>query len=470
MTAAVTMPLGTPVEVTSEAVAKFEAGASRLRARLAEETGTDYFRHVATIVGDQPVSASGGSPFGRVSGPGGNAAHLGEVTVELAPADSRSYTSEQIGILWREETGPVPEADSVAFSTSLVNPGADVDVELVGQDPDRLRSAADAVKSRLTEYAGVFAIADSLRTGRAEMRLDIRPAAEALGLTLQDLGRQVRQAFYGEEAQRIQRGRDEIRVMVRYPRDERRSLGNLENMRIRTPNGGEVPFSQVARVEPGRGPASIQRVGRNRTVNVTASVDPQVSSASAVISDLRERVLPEVLTDFPSVFYSFSGAQAAQQDAVGGLLTGFVLSLIMIFGLLAVPLRSYVQPLIVMGAIPFGFVGAVWGHLLLGLALSFTSVLGCVALTGVVVNDSLIMVDFINRVRGQRSGGGPRASDSPGGQPAVPSHPAHVADHIRRALPDDAGSEPAGGVLHSDGCLAGVRRTVRHVRHAAART
>ena len=406
VTAAVTMPLGTPVEVTSEAVAKFEAGASRLRARLAEETGTDYFRHVATIVGDQPVSASGGSPFGRVSGPGGNAAHLGEVTVELAPADSRSYTSEQIGILWREETGPVPEADSVAFSTSLVNPGADVDVELVGQDPDRLRSAADAVKSRLAEYAGVFAIADSLRTGRAETRLDIRPAAETLGLTLRDLGRQVRQAFHGEEAQRVQRGRDEIRVMVRYPPDERRSLGNLENMRIRTANGGEVPFSHVARVEPGRGPASIQRVGRNRTVNVTASVDPQVSSASAVISDLRERVLPEVLTDFPSVFYSFSGAQAAQQDAVGGLLTGFVLSLIMIFGLLAVPLRSYVQPLIIMGAIPFGFVGAVWGHLLLGLDLSFTSVLGCVALTGVVVNDSLIMVDFINRARGQRSDGG----------------------------------------------------------------
>jgi multidrug efflux pump subunit AcrB len=188
--------------------------------------------------------------------------------------------------------------------------------------------------------------------------------------------------------------------MVRYPRDDRRSLGDLENMRIRTPNGGEVPFSQVAQVEPGRGFASIKRVDRNRAVNVTASVDPAITSAGAVISDMQTRILPEVLAGYPGVFYTFEGAQAEQVDAVGGLQRGFLLALLMIFALLAVPLRSYMQPLIIMAAIPFGLVGAIWGHIVMGLDVTMMSMFGLVALTGVVVNDSLVMVDFINRARG----------------------------------------------------------------------
>ena len=187
--------------------------------------------------------------------------------------------------------------------------------------------------------------------------------------------------------------------MVRYPRDDRRSLGDLENMRIRTPNGGEVPFSQVALVEPGRGFASIERVDRNRTVNVTASVDPAITSVSAVVADLRTRILPEVLAGHPGVFYTFEGAQAEQADAAGGLQRGFILALLTIFALLAVPLRSYAQPLIIMAAIPFGLVGAVWGHVVMGLDMTVMSMFGLVALTGVVVNDSLVMVDFINRAR-----------------------------------------------------------------------
>ena len=403
ITAEVTMPLGTPFEATLRAVAKFEAGASRLRARLEEETGRDPFRHVATIVGDQPLAAGSASPTGRMGGPAANAPHLAEVTVELASPEHRSHTSEELGILWREHTGPVPEADSVALIASLMTTSESVDVELAGRDLDALRSAAAALAGRLAEYAGVYEVADSFRTARAEMRLDIRPAAETLGLRRQDLGRQVRQAFYGEEAQRIQRGRDDIRVMVRYPRDDRRSLGTLENMRIRTPDGGEVPFGQVARLEAARGLTSIARVDGSRTVDLTASVDPQVASAAQIVADLRERLLPEVLADFPGVRHSFEGAQAEQQDTMGALGTGFGLALVAIFALLAIPLRSYVQPIIVMAAIPFAFVGALWGHLLLGLALSFTSMFGLVALTGVVVNDSLIMVDFINRARARPS-------------------------------------------------------------------
>ena len=397
VSASVTMPRGAPVEATSRAIATLEEGAARLRARLRRETGVDYFRHVSTAIGDRPVFLRRGGPLGPMASLA--AANVGEVTVELLPAEMRSFTSERIGNLWRQATDAIPEAVEVRFDVSAMDPGDDIDVQLAGRHVDRLRAAAEEVKTRLASYAGVYEISDSFRAGKPEMRLGIRPAAETLGLTVQDLGRQVRQAFYGEEVQRIQRGRDDIRVMVRYPRSDRRSLGSLETMRIRTADGGEVPFSQAARVEPGRGFASIERVDRNRAVNVTASVDPAVTSAGTVITDLRARILPEVLAGYPEVFYSFEGAQAEQSDATGSLLSGFVLALLVIFALLAVPLRSYVQPLIIMAAIPFGMVGAIWGHIVMGLDVTVMSMVGLVALTGVVVNASLVMVDFINRAR-----------------------------------------------------------------------
>ncbi|MCY4027253.1 MAG: efflux RND transporter permease subunit, partial [Acidobacteria bacterium] len=413
MAASVTMPQGTPVDTTGEAVAKLEAGAARLRQRLLAETGHDYFLHVSATVGDLPMAARSNGPIGPAAGAA--QPNVGEVAIELLPTQHRIYSSEQLGLLWRDATGPIPEAVDVNFQMSVMTPGSDVDVQLAGPDLDSLRAAAEEVRKRLLGYAGVYEVTDSFRAGKEEMKLGIKPAAEALGLTLQDLGRQVRQAFYGEEAQRIQRGRDDIRVMVRYPRDERRSLGDLENMRIRTPDGGEVPFSQVAVVEPGRGFASIRRVDRNRAVNVTASVDPTVTSAGDVIADLNARILPEVLARHPGVFYTFEGIMAEQRDAVGGLQRGFVLALLMIFALLAVPLRSYVQPLIIMSAIPFGLIGAVWGHIFLDLNVSMMSMFGLVALTGVVVNDSLIMVDFINRARATHTGVGRMARQAGGG-------------------------------------------------------
>ena len=414
MAASVTMPQGTPVDVSAEAVAKLEAGAARLRQRLLEETGNDYFLHVSAAVGDQPMAARGNGPMGPLGGPA--SPNVGEVAIELLATEQRIYSSEQLGLMWRDATGPIPEAVDVNFQMSVMTPGSDVDVQLAGPDLNALRGAAEEVKQRLLSYAGVYEVTDTFRAGKEEMKLGIKPSAETLGLTLQDLGRQVRQAFYGEEAQRIQRGRDDIRVMVRFPRDERRSLGDLENMRIRTPDGGEVPFSQVAVVEPGRGFASIRRVDRNRAVNVTAAVDATVTAAGDVIADLDARILPEVLARYPGVFYTFEGVMAEQRDAVGGLQRGFLLGLLMIFALLAVPLKSYVQPLIIMSAIPFGLIGAVWGHVFLDLNVSMMSMFGLVALTGVVVNDSLIMVDFINRARAvhtdlgrmtRQAGGGP---------------------------------------------------------------
>ena len=396
MAGSITMPQGSPVSATSDAVRKLEEGAERLRAVLLEETGQDYFRHIFASVGDQPMSSRAGGigPVQNVS-----ASNVGEVTIELARSDERALTSEQLGNRWRELTEPIPEAVDVNFNVSFMTPGADVDIMLVGPDIDELRAAADEVKEQLSGYAGVYGITDSFRAGKQEMKLGITPAAETLGLTLQDLGNQVRQAFYGEEAQRIQRGRDDIRVMVRYPADERRSLGDLENMRIRTPDGTEVPFSQVAVVEPGRGFASIKRVDRNRAVNVSAAVDERQTSGGAVITDLEARILPSLLAKHPGVSYVFEGVQREQQEAIGGLQIGFAVALFGIFALLAIPLKSYVQPLIIMSAIPFGLVGAVWGHIVMGLDVTLMSMFGFVAVSGVVVNDSLIMVSFINRKR-----------------------------------------------------------------------
>ena len=395
--AVVRMPPGAPVEATAAAVAAVEASAVRLRARLLGETGTDYIRHVWAVVGDQPMAAYSNGPLF----PGGAvaASSVGEVGVQLAPAETRSLTSEQIGAMWRAETGRIPEALEVSFILAALSPGADVEVQLAGPDPDRLQAVAATVKRQLAAYEGVHSISDSFRSGKEQLRLGITPSAEGLGLRLQDLGRQVRQAFYGEEAQRIQRGRDDVRVMVRYPGLARRSLGDLENMRIRTPEGGEVPFSQVARAERGRGFASIRRIDGDRTLSVSASVDSAITSTSAIAADLRARILPAALAGQPDVSYTFGGVEAAQRETIDSLRGGFSLTLLAMYLLLAVLLRSYVQPVIIMSAIPFGVLGSVWGHLAVGLDVTIISVLGMVALTGIVVNDSLVMVDFINHAR-----------------------------------------------------------------------
>ncbi|MFQ5418531.1 MAG: efflux RND transporter permease subunit, partial [Myxococcota bacterium] len=224
-------------------------------------------------------------------------------------------------------------------------------------------------------------------------------SAEALGLSLTDLARQVRQAFYGEEAQRIQRGRDDVRVMVRYPEAERRSLGDLWNLRVRTPEGDEVPFGMVAEAKVGRGFATIHRADRQRVVDVTAGVDLAQGNANEILADLRASKLPALLRLHPQIRYSLEGAQREQADVLIGIARGFAIALITIYALLAVPLRSYLQPLLIMSAIPFGLVGALIGHALLGHQLSMLSLFGMVALSGVVVNSSLVLVDFINRRR-----------------------------------------------------------------------
>jgi multidrug efflux pump subunit AcrB len=398
VSAALTLPPGTPAETTSKAVRQLEEGARIIREQAQRETGQDPFKYTVAAIGEHPFrraqQQNGGGVGGRET-----FSHLGELTIELLPAEERKSGSVDLAQRWREATGPIPDAIEVSYSASLFSAGDDIDVQLTGPDIDQLQQAAEELKLRLAGYAGTFDITDSFRAGKEEVKLDILPAAEMLGLTLSDLARQVRQAFYGEEAQRIQRGRDDVRVMVRYPESERRSLGDLENMRIRTSEGMEVPFSEVALVTAGRGYATIRRVDRRRAIDVTADVDATQATPGDIIADLEAEVLPDLLRRYPGLQYSFEGQQAEQRDTMMGLTRGFALALVMIYALLAIPLRSYAQPVVIMLAIPFGVVGAVWGHLIMGASLTILSMFGLVALTGVVVNDSLVMVDFINRHR-----------------------------------------------------------------------
>ena len=262
-------------------------------------------------------------------------------------------------------------------------------------------AVVDELKQILTEYEGVFDISDTFEEGKLELKLSLKETGRMLGLTWEDLARQVRQGFYGDEVQRVQRGRDDIRVMVRYPEDERKSLADIENMRIRLADGTQIPFKEVANVELGRGYANINRTDRRRVVSVTADVDQSVTTSNEVVGDLQEKVLPALVRNHPGLTYDFEGEQRDQRDIAKSLGASTVIALMAIFALLAVQFRSYMQPAIIMSAIPFGLVGALVGHVAMGFQLSILSIFGIVALTGIVVNDSLIMIDLINRERGE---------------------------------------------------------------------
>ena len=398
-----TMPLGTPAEVTAQAMLQLEAAARAIQQEADAERDTvngSIFSHVLTSLGEQPFAASQG-PIPKARDTVGSGAHLGEVQVEMTAPEFRDVGTEEMQRRWRERVGDIAGAVELSFRNSLLRVGAPIELELRGPDLLQLREAAATLRRRLGEYPGVYDISDSFRGGKQELEFQIRPSAETLGLTQADVARQVRQAFYGDEAQRLQRGRDEVKVMVRYPPERRRSLRDVEGMRLRTPDGSEVPFSSVASVSMARGFSSIQRVDRQRVVTVTADVDVAVGNSNEIIADLESQVLPEVLSVYPGVHYSFEGEQAEQRGFLSAMLRGQIIALLVIYGLMAIPLRSYAQPLVIMSAIPFGLVGAAWGHVLMGYEFSMYSVVGFVALSGIVVNASLVLVDYANGLHAQ---------------------------------------------------------------------
>ena len=396
--AMVEMPQGAPVEVTQRAVARIAAAAREVQREFEDEGRGSVVDHVLASVGQQPyqleMAANRGQRAEGVSG-----AHMGEVNLQLVPSEQRSVSSDEILRRWREQIGRLPDARELKFTSTLIPGGEDINVLMSHPEVEILQAASDDLKRHLATYNGVSDISDTLRLGKREVKLELQPTAESLGIKLVDLARQVRQGFYGEEAQRVQRGREEVKVMVRYPSEHRRSLEALENMRIRTPAGDEVPFSSVAKAYYGRGYATIKRTDLARSVNVTAEVDPVEGNTNSIIAELRRDYVPELVRRYPALRVTYEGDAQEQEQTLASLLRGFVVALLVIYGLMAIPFRSYLQPLIVMSAIPFGLVGAIWGHVLMGMELSIVSTLGLVALTGVVVNDSLVLVDYINKRR-----------------------------------------------------------------------
>jgi len=387
-TASLQMPPGTPFEVTDAAISRISAAAQGLREKYVDpETGHSVVQHIL---------ASTGGP---------NTPHVGRVQFEIQPPEERTVevTSSDLVKEWRQAIGQIPGAKEISFRAEIGMGGRPIDVQLSGPEFTSLRTLTSEVRSRLATYPGVFDITDSFEGGKEEIKLKMRPQAELLGITLDDLARQVRHAFYGFEVQRIQRGREEVRVFVRYPESERRSLESLDSMRIRAPSGVEVPFSEVAVAEYGRGFSQIRRVDRNRTINVTADFNKEVTDIEAIKRDLTE-YLSSAVPVYPGVSFTLEGEAREQRESFGSLRVGILFVLFMIYALLAIPFRSYLQPLIVMSVIPFGVAGAMLGHIMMGMSLTIMSLMGMLALSGVVVNDSLVLVDYVNRRRREGMG------------------------------------------------------------------
>jgi multidrug efflux pump subunit AcrB len=373
---------GTPARQTHDALRKVQDGLWEVDRKVSEEQGVESGAVVSTVLAFARDDISG------------------QIITELVKDIDDIIDGPEVLRRWREEVGDIPGVKTLGFE-GATGPGGgpSISLQLIGTNISQVGRAADELESRIRQYEGVFDVRNSYQRGTPEIKLNIKPEAEALGLTLADLARQVRAGFYGEEVQRIQRGQDEVKVMVRFPRDERDSVGYLDNMRIRTPDGGRVPFHAVAEVEMTESPTTIQRFDRERAVRVSAEVDKENYEPGKITQDILDKELPEVLALYPGVRHRLSGASQAQQEVQQDLVKGALFAVFLIYALMAIPLRSYAQPLIIMSVIPFGAIGALVGHWILDIQVSMMSFFGIIALAGVVVNDSLILVDFVNRER-----------------------------------------------------------------------
>lgn len=396
-----TMPAGTPVTRTVAVVNRLEHAARDALAemdRKRPEGAPPLFEYSVSLVGLH--TGRHGPNRGSLE----RGSNLAQIFVQLLEGENRDVSAIKLVSLWRERAGEIPDVESITFQSELFSAGNPVEIHLSLDDHDLLIEAADDLKAELAKYPGLFDISDSFLPGKAEMQLKLKPEALSLGLTLNDLAQQVRHAFYGAEALRFQRDQDEVKVLVRYPERERKSLGHVEEMRIRTSRGKEVPFSQVADVKMEQGYATIQRAQRLRVVKITADVDESVTNANEVRMDLVARILPLIQHKYPGLRYTIEGEGKEQQESLSDVIQGFAVALFCIYALLAIPFRSFAQPFIVMAAIPFGMVGAIAGHLIMGLNLSLLSLFGMVGLAGVVVNDSLVLIHTTNRLRADGAG------------------------------------------------------------------
>jgi len=388
-----TMQDGVPAATTEHSIKLVENARIEVIQYLKSVGEPNPFRYDMITMGAQPFSGGPKSSSNIVSG-----SNIGEVSVELIKSEDRTRSAPQISALWRERIGPLPGVKQIYFGDVAAGGSKTaLDIEISGQNLETMKKAAHQLKEHFKKYQGLFDISDSYSGGKRELKLKLNSAGRALGLTESDLGRQVRQAYYGEEIQRLQRDREELKVMLRYPLQDRKSLSALESLRIRTPQGIEVPLEEIAQISYGQGYPTIKRSDRARIINVQSSADKLIADIPSIERDLDQSFLPSIRKDFPSLRFSFVGERKEQNESDSSLAQSGWIALFIIYALLAIPFRSYFQPLLVMSVIPFGLIGAVLGHLLFSIPLSQLSMFGIVALTGVVINDSLVLVHYVNQ-------------------------------------------------------------------------
>ena len=388
----VTFPQGTPVGITEKAIEGMENAAFELNDHFRDrfDKKSDLVTHSFALVGMIPR---------RDWKPGEAGSHAGTLMIELVSSEKRPNLSvNEVIAEWRARIGEIAGVDQVAFSTLEGGPaGNPIEIQLMGNDFIPLEAAAAELKAEIAAHRGTFDIADDFKPGKLEKQFRVKEGASPLGITMADIARQLRQGFYGEEALRIQRGKDDLKVMVRYDEKSRRTLAGVEEMRIRTADGREVAIAEVADVTHGRAYSVIHRVDRKRSITVSSDLDEDQANASQIVADIRANFLPGLMSRYPGLSYDLEGQEKRTRESLESLQRGFVLALMGIYLLLATQFRSYAQPIIIMMAIPFGLIGAIAGHLLMGLQITMISLFGIVALSGIVVNDSLILIDFINR-------------------------------------------------------------------------
>ncbi len=379
--ATVTMVEGSPEQQTRAIMNKLEEAALSLNGKFefvdseTGETSTDIVDHVIIV---------------------GSGVSSGTAAIELDKDVPNQVESDLITEYLLNYVGEMPGLKSLVFSAGQVFGGNPISYQLVSDNPQELTAAASELEDKLRTYNGLINIRNEAVNNKDELRLQLKPQAEVMGFTLNDLSTQVRYAFYGSQAQRLQRGDDEVRVMVRYPEEERLSVGDLEDMYIRTDQGDVVPFTSIADFNMQPGYAQINRVESERSVAVNADIIESMVEPNVVNNDIKNTFFPELKSRYPSVDYREDGGTAEQASIIQDMLRGMMFAIFGIYALLAIPLRSYTQPVMIMGVIPFGMVGAIVGHLLVGIPVNFMSFLGIIALSGVVVNDSIILVNFVN--------------------------------------------------------------------------
>ncbi len=378
-------PDGTPVEVTQAAVEHIEDSLERMAEKKETASGDTLVTHSLAVIGQALYD------FGK------SGTHIGFVQGIFLDSEKRGIPSSELMVDWEKEVGQIPGIAAMTFEEMEAGPpGAPIELWIQGLDIDTLLDASEALQEQLKQYAGVFQIQSDYRTGRNELRLRLKPEARALGVTVNDLARQINAGYFGSEAVRLQRGRDDIRVRVRYTADERTRLSDLERIRIRTQNGVEIPLLAVADFEFGPGLTSINRKNGMRNIAVTAQVDKSVANAREITADLESGVLAGLMSEYSGVYISIQGEKKDSMESMSSLMVGFPIAIVGIFIIVATIFRSYVQPVIILITVPFGIIGAVYGHMLMGLELSMMSMFGMVALTGVVVNDAIVMIEAVN--------------------------------------------------------------------------